>query len=188
MNQKRNRRQRRCLAVTKFQRFLLRRQTSAGLTLIEVLVAVVLAGILAAIVAPGWLGLQTNNLLNAAQDEVFQAIRQTQVKAMQTRQSWQVGFRELDRQIEWAVYRSDTASAAVWQPLRSGVQIARDQTTLSQNSAGYFVEFNNKGNVTPPFGRLTLSSSRGGPSRRCVFVSTLLGALRKASNSDCGTS
>jgi prepilin-type N-terminal cleavage/methylation domain-containing protein len=189
MAQKTNRRMRRGVVVTRFQQFWFRRSSEAGLTLIETLVALVIAGILAAILAPGWLGLQTNTLLNAAQDEAFQAIRQTQVKALQTRQPWQVGFRELNRQVEWAVYRSDSAASAIpWQPLRSGVQIARNQTTLSQNGTGYFVEFNNRGNVTPPFGRLTLVSSRGGRSQRCVFVSTLLGTLRKASDTNCGTS
>lgn len=49
----------------------------------------------------------------------------------------------------------------------------------------YFVEFNYKGHVTPPFGRLSLAPNREDRKRRCVFVSTLLGVLRKAANGEC---
>ncbi len=164
------------------------RRSTLGFTLIETLVVIVIAGILASILAPGWLGLQTTANLNAAQDAVLQAMRQTQVQAINQRQHWQVGFREVNDQVEWASFAPSFAPSfvPVWQPLHPDVRIARDTTTLRQNAQGYFVEFNDKGNVTPPFGRLNLASSRGDRNRRCVVVSTLLGVLRKAADSDCG--
>jgi prepilin-type N-terminal cleavage/methylation domain-containing protein len=161
------------------------RQKQAGLTLTEVLVVMVLAGILAGIAAPSWLGLQTNNALSVAQDEVFQSIRQAQVQALNTQQSWQARFRDGEQQLEWSVALS-TSSAASWQPVLAKARIAPNETTLSRNPDGaYFVEFNYKGNVLPPFGRISLASQRGGTKRRCVFVSTLLGVLRKASDTAC---
>jgi len=175
------------------RRFALRRhsrhlsqtaRSSSGFTLIETLVVVVIAGILASILAPGWLGFQTVANLNAAQDAVLQAMRQAQIQAVNQRQTWHVGFRETGSQVEWAHFAP--GASPVWQPLHPNVRIARDSTTLSQNATGsYFVEFNDKGNVTPPFGRLNLASSRGDQNRRCVVVSTLLGLLRKAADGDC---
>jgi prepilin-type N-terminal cleavage/methylation domain-containing protein len=156
----------------------------AGITLTEVLVVIVIAGILATIAAPGWLGFQANNALSVAQDEVFQSIRQAQMQAVNTQQSWQAKFRDV-QQLEWAVGAS-ASGAANWQPMQAKVRIAPNETTLKRDADGaYFVEFNYKGNVTPPFGRISLASRRGGDQRRCVFVSTLLGVLRKASGAAC---
>lgn len=157
----------------------------AGITLTEVLVVIVIAGILATIMAPGWLGFQANNALSVAQDEVFQSIRQAQMQALNTQQSWQARFRDAGQQIEQSVSAS-ASGAANWQPMQAKVRIASNETTLKRDADGaYFVEFNYKGNVTPPFGRISLASQRGGSQRRCVFVSTLLGVLRKASGAEC---
>lgn len=159
--------------------------SASGFTLIETLVVVVVAGVLASILAPGWLGFQTVANLNAAQDSVLQAMRQAQVQALNQRQIWRVGFREAGAQVEWASFAPNTVP--IWQPLHPGVRIAQDTTTLKQNAGVYFVEFNDKGNVTPPFGKLNLASHRGDKNRRCVVVSTLLGVLRKEANSGCGS-
>jgi prepilin-type N-terminal cleavage/methylation domain-containing protein len=162
------------------------RQIQAGITLTEVLVVIVIAGILMAIAAPGWLGLQTTNALTIAQDEVLQSLRQAQLQAVNTQQSWKARFRDDGEQVEWSVGASVAGDSSYWQPLLSKVRIAPNETTLRKSADGaYFVEFNNKGNVTPPFGRLSLASNRGGKQRRCVFVSTLLGVLRKAANAQC---
>lgn len=157
--------------------------TLSGFTLIETLVVVVIAGILASILAPGWLGLQTITNLNAAQDGVLQVMRQAQTQAINQRQLWRAGFREANAQLEWANFAS--GSAPVWQPLHSNVRIELESSTLSQNAGVYFVEFDERGNVTPPFGRLNLASQRDDQNRRCVVVSTLLGVLRKDSDSSC---
>ena len=158
----------------------------SGFTLIETLVVILIASVLAGIMAPSWLGLQTVANLNAAQDAVLQGMRQAQEQAVNRRQTWQVGFRETSAQVEWANFAP--GAPPVWQLLHPNVRIAQDSTTLSQNTAVYFVEFTDKGQVTPPFGRLTLASRRGDQNRRCVVVSTLLGLLRKASNDDCAAS
>jgi prepilin-type N-terminal cleavage/methylation domain-containing protein len=160
-------------------------QAEAGFTLLEMLVALALVAILVAIVAPGWLGLHSANLLNTAQDGAFQAIRQTQLRAISTKQTWQIGFRESNSQVEWAMFTVGASSTATWQPLTSGVRIAGSETTLSQENNIYIVEFNHKGYVSPPYGRVSFVSSRGDKQRRCVFVSTLMGLLRKASNQEC---
>lgn len=163
-----------------------RLSTQAGLTLIELLTVVLIVGILASIIAPSWLGVQSANALNVGQDNIFQALRQAQQQSIQSRQSWQARFRELNHQVQWSTDASAALGNGGWQDLPPNVRIALDQTTLRQQDKGiYFVEFNYKGNVTPPFGRLSLASARGGQQRRCVFVSTLLGVLRKDSDQAC---
>lgn len=163
-----------------------RPKLETGFTLVETLVVIVLVGILMSILAPGWLSLRSSNTLNTGQDAAFQAIRQTQIQAINSRQTWRVGFREVSNQVEWATYAATSSpNATSWQPLLAGVRIAPEETTLSQNDSIYFVEFNHKGYVTPPYGRLSLASSLKERKRRCIFVSTLLGALRKASDAQC---
>lgn len=159
--------------------------SATGFTLIEVLVVAVLIGILASIAAVGWQPFWYSRLLTAAQDETFQAIRQAQIKARQTHSSWQASFQTINGMGQWAVHPADAlASQIYWQPLDSRVEIADAKTTLPKLGQVYRVEFDEQGNVPPPFGRLTLQVKNGNSSKRCVFVSTLLGALRKSSSCD----
>ncbi|MFM6198294.1 MAG: prepilin-type cleavage/methylation domain-containing protein, partial [Dolichospermum sp.] len=41
------------------------------------------------------------------------------------------------------------------------------------------------GGVIPPLGKITLSSKSGGTGKRCVIVSTILGAMRTAKDDSC---
>lgn len=156
----------------------------AGMSLPELLVALTIVSILIGIAAPNWLGWHHRNLLKAAQDKAFQAIRQTQLRAIQTRQNWQIGFRTGDNHIEWAIYPSQGAPSH-WETLPAGIQLAPADTTLSQNRQGFFIEFTDRGNVMPPLGRLSLATHLGDRRRSCVFVSTVLGAMRKATDRHC---
>lgn len=158
--------------------------SAAGFTLPEVLVVVVLAGILASIAAVGWQSFWYSRLLTAGQDEVFQAMRQAQIQAHLTHSNWQASFQNLDNTAQWITHPADAPlTGATWNALMPGVEIDEDKTTLPRSSSIYRVEFNYQGHVPPPFGRLTLQVKNGGLTRRCVFVSTLLGTLRKSS--DC---
>lgn len=155
---------------------------AAGFTLPEVLIVVVLAGILAAITAVSWQSFWESRLLNAAQDQTFQVMRQAQIEAHQTHSSWQASFQTLNGLVQWSVHPQDALSTQMhWEAIDSRIQIA-SSTTLPRLGQVYRVEFNHQGHVPPPFGRLTLQIKNGGSARRCVFVSTLLGALRKSSS------
>ncbi len=157
----------------------------AGFTLPEVLAVIAIVAILAGIAGPSWLGWQTKRLLRTAQDEAFQAMRQAQLQAIQSHQTWRISFRAKNNQIEWAIHPAGIIPTdSYWQPLHPQIRFA-PETTLKQDSNAYFVEFNHKGNVTPPFGRLSFSSIQGDRHRSCVFVSTLLGAMRKATDQAC---
>lgn len=156
----------------------------SGTSLPEVLMVLVVASILLGIATPNWLGWHRKTLLQTAQDEALQAMRQAQLRAIQTRQSWQIGFRKIEDRTEWAIYPTHTAPTR-WEVLTTGVQIALEDTSLPRNGQNFFVEFNARGQVMPPLGRLSLMTGSTDRRRRCVFVSTVLGAMRKAADRDC---
>jgi prepilin-type N-terminal cleavage/methylation domain-containing protein len=156
-----------------------------GFTLPEVLIVIVLVGLLAAIAAVGWQSFWHTRLLTAAQDEVFQAMRQAQVQARRTHSDWQASFQNLAHAAQWTAHPSNTTLTEVtWNTFMPGIQIDETKTTLPRSSSIYRVEFDHRGHVPPHFGRLTLQIRNGGSARRCVFVSTLLGTLRKSSSCD----
>lgn len=168
--------------------FLRKGSNSSGFSQLELMIVVFIVGLLMAILAPTWLGLADGQALNHAQDGVFQAMRAAQKQAMMHRIVTQASFRENNGQIEMAVH---SASALVnqisWNPISADVQIDSLNTTLYQSNGIYRIQFNEKGGINSQLGRLTLK--RGDRSiRRCVFSSTLLGVVRKATNQDCNRS
>jgi type II secretion system protein H len=149
---------------------------SSGFTLIEMLVAIAIMGILMAIAAPAWNSFLANRNLTSTQDQLLQTIRQAQVQAIQTHQTWQASFQEPNGVIQFAVHSLD--NTPTWQNSIRSIHIDTGETTLSASSSGYQVEFNRTGQVNGQLGRLTLVADNS-RSKRCVFVSTLLGLLRK---------
>ena len=85
--------------------------------------------------------------------------------------------------MEWAVHDRNTPLAqAPWETLSTRVKLDPAETTLQPMAGGYRVRFNYKGRVSDRLGRVTFMGRRPSTQRRCVFVSTLLGALRRGTN------
>ncbi len=152
---------------------------TAGFTLLELTTILVVVGILMAIMAPGWNALLRRLTLNHAQDVVYQAIRDAQGTARRLNVPYQASFRELNGTVQWAIHPAGAnATTAHWKNLDPSIQID-GETTLQLTGGIRRVQFKENGNVNGQLGRLTLSiRGRGGP-RRCVLVSTLIGAIRK---------
>ncbi|MGK7891194.1 MAG: hypothetical protein AB4042_17845, partial [Leptolyngbyaceae cyanobacterium] len=60
--------------------------------------------------------------------------------------------------------------------------VYKRQTLYRSRDDIYRVQFDHNGNTNGRLGRLTLEGVNPHRARRCVFVSTLIGTLRKASD------
>ena len=158
--------------------FLTNHDTS-GFTLLETLVVIFTIGILSAIAAPSWLGFIDVQRLNTSQSQVYSAMRQAQSQAKKEKLTWQASFRQQNGIVQWAVHPATVnPSVANWNNLDATVNLDAE-TTLQQSNNVRRIQFDDKGSVRqPPLGRITLSSKSGGKAKRCVFVSTILGAMR----------
>lgn len=158
---------------------LLNKDSNSGFTLLETLVVVLLIGVLGTLAIANWLGFVQTRHLNTAQNDVYYAMRQAQSQASKEKLTWQASFREQNSILQWAVHPATlNPSEANWNNLNSNVRLD-EETTLSESNGIRQIQFDHRGNVRqPPLGRITLSSKYGGKAKRCVVVSTILGAMR----------
>ncbi|BAY36973.1 hypothetical protein NIES2111_13070 [Nostoc sp. NIES-2111] len=155
--------------------------TVDGFTLPEVLVVVLFIGIIATLALPNWLVFVDTQRLNQAQSQVYNAMRQAQSQASKEKLTWQASFRESNGIVQWAVHPATVSPVvANWNNLDSRVSLDA-KTTLQESNGVRRIQFDYQGSVRqPPLGRITLSSKSGGKTKRCVIVSTILGAMRTA--------
>lgn len=156
---------------------------NSGFTLLEILIVLVIAGLLIAIGAPSFFGWINRSSLGTARNEVHMALRQAQREAMQRRENWQFSLREQGSHLEWAIHAKAIAPAQVktWHHLNPYVQLDPDDTTLVESQGVHYIYFKYTGDVSH-IRTITFQGRHGGKARRCVVVSTLIGATRKGEN------
>jgi prepilin-type N-terminal cleavage/methylation domain-containing protein len=162
-----------------------RDKSEAGFSLLELLFVTVIIGVLSAIAVPGWLGFLERQKLRMASDQVYIALRSAQKEARFNKENWQLSLRDDGKNAEWIVHPEDTDPAKLsdWTTLDSAVKVDQETTIYQNNSSKIWkVEFNYKGHPNGQLGRITLSLRKNKNERRCMFVSTLIGAMRTGEN------
>ncbi|BAU41919.1 Tfp pilus assembly protein FimT/FimU [Leptolyngbya sp. O-77] len=160
-------------------------QTTAGFTLTEVLVVVIMIAVLAAIAAPSWVALLNRQRLSNATNDVLQALRQAQDEAIRTRYPQQVTLttganptinvlNEVRRVGQGSVGMTVTPTAA---------------TTITFGATGGPIT--GPQDITPAANlpiSITVTVPATGGVRRCVVIETLLGAMRTVNQGENGCS
>ncbi|BAY74927.1 hypothetical protein NIES25_13440 [Nostoc linckia NIES-25] len=183
-------------------------RSSGGFTVLETLVIVLLIGLLAALGIPNWMTFVATRQLNSSQNQLYYAIRQAQREAIKQKLSWQASLRIQDGAVQWSVHQAQTDqfisdavknNSNLWHNLESSVRIdeeennkGKKETTLRKETSQqvWRVVFNYQGcpvyevgdecinTSLRTLGQITLYSQNAGKARRCVYVSTILGAIK----------
>ena len=182
--------------------------STAGFTLLEVLVVVIMIAVLAAIAAPGWLAFLNQQRVGKARNQLTQAIRDAQEQAKRTKVNRAVVFDNNSDSPRFAIVSivpnsnnqcSLPASVTNWTNLGSG-EIQQGNVRLTTKTETGTVQnalasrdvliFDTYGNIAPcstvqPFFTITVQSTSGINPRRCVRVASILGALQEDSDAAC---
>lgn len=171
-------------------------RTPQGFTILETLTTLVITGILAAIAAPSWLSFLMAQDLAATNQKAFNAIRQAQTQATQTRQNYRISFRTNGDLLQYSIHTSSLADQATaqWQDLAENTNLQYKWGTFKTLTTGqyWYTEFDFNGNVervrvpggSGMTGRVIFTKSNSS-IYRCTYISTILGAMRIDSNTDC---
>ncbi len=127
---------------------------SAGYTLLELLIAMLIVGSLAAIAAPGWLSFTNQRRVGKANDVIFNALQEAQSEAKKRKTSYSVSFRTPSGKApEVAIYPTQIQNAdgsvravdptnpsdlkpSVWRNLGQDLSIKPGQVLLGTNLNG----------------------------------------------------
>ncbi len=170
-------------------RLPLKRSNNDGFTLIELLVVIVMVGILAAIAAPSWLTFLNSRRVNAANDEILQALRQAQVQSIRTKRSQTVVFNTAANPPTITVLGTTTVLGnGALKPDMAGMAIINGTTSPNCLTTSC-IEFNANGNIVNDISiqgiKIAVTAPPTTGSKRCVVVETLLGGMRTAKDTAC---
>lgn len=173
-------------------------RSTAGLTLVEMIVVLMIAATLALIAAPSWLAFANSRRAEAGRDQVFQILRQAQSQAVQSRQAQVVNF--LTPANALPVIQTSGISQRLdgqmtdnnLNPKMMGLQVLNGTSNSCSSGAQGCVVFDDRGNIKRDSNTLgdegikvVITSPASTGSKRCVIVKTLLGAMQTGSGNEC---
>lgn len=183
---------------------------TSGMTILEVLAVVVIIGILGAMAAPGWLAFVNRQRASRAQDQILQALKQTQSEARRTRQNRTLtlvfndgGMPQIDLDSRPG---TDPATGADLFPPEAGLpptdlgegdlepnmislRVFEDDTAITDDV--FRITFAPNGGLDVDEQNLDLpvtiavASPANSGAQRCIILETLLGATRIEQNDEC---
>ncbi|MGF1521723.1 MAG: Tfp pilus assembly protein FimT/FimU [Leptolyngbyaceae cyanobacterium] len=154
---------------------------TAGFTLLEILIVLVIVGIFGAIATPTWAKFLAGRRVTLTRDELHQGIQQAQSAAIAQRTSWRFSLRQRGDRWEWAIHPNtqDWRDVDGWQALDMNIMLEQLDTTLAKKQGVYYVRFGHLGEVKYRLSTVTVADKHDLTNARCVVISTLLGATRK---------
>jgi prepilin-type N-terminal cleavage/methylation domain-containing protein len=179
---------------------------NAGFSLIELLVVILMAGVLAAIAAPSWQTFTTRQRIKSVNTQILQAIKTTQAEAKRNQSDYVLGF-DPDKYDppKYSIYKKDTPDAEKqWQSLSldgaikenmlkiySQVQGTEKNTIPFDFNGGLDedkleednIKIEDTGKSTDGFS-VVVYPKDSPKSRNCIIVQTILGATRTAEGTD----
>lgn len=182
-----------------------RRRSTAGFTLLEMLVLMIIIGVLFAIAAPGWDALISRQRVSTAREQVVQIIRQAQSEARTSKTPRLVVFDPnpggIPRVANVPFPTNSIPTLPVglgnvgnWRTLGNG-DIKRGAIQMASTNPSQLVIASDGSIAQPPTVtadqpanfKVTISrvNAPGDGTKRCAIVATLLGAIRQAEGSDC---